>query len=187
MRPSVRFEIFKRDKFTCRYCGGKSPEAILEIDHVLPLTAGGTDEPDNLVTACFICNRGKAARLLTGISIPPESDLHEKAILLAEQELQIAEYNFWKAKQRAREDREIADLAQRWQVRWGGTYWQVSDVRAFLRALGYVELLEVLELVEDKTVSWAGSSKAYSAWRFFCGICHRRIEGRVRDAESDDP
>ena len=44
----LRFEVFKRDDFTCRYCGRKSPEAILEVDHVIPRSRKGTDDPENL-------------------------------------------------------------------------------------------------------------------------------------------
>lgn len=58
----TRFAIFKRDDFTCRYCGRQSPEVRLEIDHIKPVVDGGTDEPHNLKTACFDCNRGKGAR-----------------------------------------------------------------------------------------------------------------------------
>ena len=54
-----RFIIFRRDKYTCRYCGRTSPAVTLEVDHKIPRSQGGTDDEDNLVTACFDCNRGK--------------------------------------------------------------------------------------------------------------------------------
>jgi len=57
-----RFEVFKRDKFTCQYCGAKGGR--LEVDHVTPLCQGGTDEIENLKTACFNCNRGKSGTAL---------------------------------------------------------------------------------------------------------------------------
>lgn len=57
----VRFEVFKRDKFTCQYCGQKAPEVVLVCDHVHPVAHGGPDEILNLVTACFGCNAGKGA------------------------------------------------------------------------------------------------------------------------------
>jgi hypothetical protein len=56
---SVRFRVFKRDKFTCIYCGQKSPNVVLELDHRTPVVKGGESKEDNLVTACFECNRGK--------------------------------------------------------------------------------------------------------------------------------
>ncbi len=55
----TRFEVFKRDSFTCQYCGNSSPEIILEIDHIKPVSKGGDNELTNLITSCFDCNRGK--------------------------------------------------------------------------------------------------------------------------------
>jgi len=57
----TRYEVLRRDEFTCRYCGGKSPEVELHVDHVNPVALGGTDSPDNLVAACRDCNLGKAS------------------------------------------------------------------------------------------------------------------------------
>jgi 5-methylcytosine-specific restriction endonuclease McrA len=33
----TRFEVFKRDKFTCQFCGNEAPNVILEIDHLKPV------------------------------------------------------------------------------------------------------------------------------------------------------
>lgn len=55
----LRHEVMKRDNFTCRYC--RSTEGVLTIDHVVPVTLGGTDEPDNLVACCTDCNAGKSS------------------------------------------------------------------------------------------------------------------------------
>lgn len=57
----LRFEILRRDGYTCRYCGAKAPDATLTVDHVIPVTLGGGDEPNNLVTACRDCNAGKSS------------------------------------------------------------------------------------------------------------------------------
>lgn len=53
----IRFQVFKRDKFTCQYCGRSGVE--LEVDHITPVASGGTNDIDNLITACKDCNRGK--------------------------------------------------------------------------------------------------------------------------------
>lgn len=65
----LRFEVFKRDKFTCQYCGRKAPDVILEIEHVKPVVAGGTNDMLNLVAACEGCNDGKGARLLSDTAV----------------------------------------------------------------------------------------------------------------------
>ncbi len=59
---SLRYAILSRDSFTCRYCGAQAPHVYLEVDHVVPKSHGGSNDPGNLVTACFDCNRGKKAR-----------------------------------------------------------------------------------------------------------------------------
>lgn len=57
----MRFAIFRRDGFACRYCGGMAPTAKLVVDHVVPVARGGSGHHSNLITACFECNAGKAA------------------------------------------------------------------------------------------------------------------------------
>lgn len=53
----IRAFIFKRDNYTCQYCGRRG--ARLECDHVIPVAQGGNSDVENLVTACFACNRSK--------------------------------------------------------------------------------------------------------------------------------
>lgn len=60
----LRFEILRRDNHTCQYCGEKAPDVTLHVDHVKPKTLGGTDGPENLVTACKDCNTGKTSSSL---------------------------------------------------------------------------------------------------------------------------
>lgn len=60
-----RFDILERDNFTCQTCGAKqSDDVLLEVDHIKPVSKGGTNDLDNLVTLCYKCNRGKGARIL---------------------------------------------------------------------------------------------------------------------------
>lgn len=56
----IRTEVFKRDAFTCQYCGRKPPEVVLQIDHIKPVAKGGTNDIINLITACRDCNLGKS-------------------------------------------------------------------------------------------------------------------------------
>jgi len=60
----LRFEVFKRDGFACQYCGRRPPLVSIEVDHIEPILEGGTDDIDNLTTACFDCNRGKAGEII---------------------------------------------------------------------------------------------------------------------------
>lgn len=66
--PRVRFEVFKRDSFTCQYCGKKAPDVVLNVDHIDPVANGGTNELFNLLTSCFECNSGKRDKKLSDSS-----------------------------------------------------------------------------------------------------------------------
>ena len=68
----VRFEIFKRDNFTCQYCGAKADQHALEVDHINPRTLGLDHDMANLTTACIPCNSGKGEVPLDRPA--PESD-----------------------------------------------------------------------------------------------------------------
>lgn len=69
IRKSVRFEVLKRDSFTCQYCGQKAPDVVLEVDHITPVADGGTNDILNLVTSCRECNAGKSDRRLSDDSV----------------------------------------------------------------------------------------------------------------------
>lgn len=63
-RPSVKLnkqEVFRRDNYTCQYCGRNDLE--LTLDHVIPRRLGGKHSWDNLVTACKVCNHRKGGRM----------------------------------------------------------------------------------------------------------------------------
>ncbi len=64
-RPIVKLtknEIFRRDNYTCQYCG-KIPKQ-LTIDHIVPRRLGGPHSWENLATACPACNHRKGGRML---------------------------------------------------------------------------------------------------------------------------
>jgi hypothetical protein len=65
----IRFEVFKRDSFTCQYCGKTAPDTILHVDHIEPVSKGGNDHILNLVTSCRDCNLGKSNRRLDDSSV----------------------------------------------------------------------------------------------------------------------
>ena len=75
-------EIFRRDEYTCQYCGHKTMQ--LTVDHVVPRFRGGTHAWSNLVAACPPCNRKKGGRLLEEVRMrlrrapkePPRSALY---------------------------------------------------------------------------------------------------------------
>ncbi len=63
----LRNFIFKRDNYTCKYFGERGKK--LECDHIYPVSLGGDHSEENLVTACFKCNRSKRSKTLQEWSV----------------------------------------------------------------------------------------------------------------------
>lgn len=56
--------IYKRDAFTCQYCGKLASKARLTIDHIYPKSKGGDTSWMNCVACCVYCNTKKADKIL---------------------------------------------------------------------------------------------------------------------------
>lgn len=59
LRPKLAKLVFERDEHKCKYCGSTKK---LEIDHIVPLAKGGTNDLENLQILCKTCNSRKGAR-----------------------------------------------------------------------------------------------------------------------------
>ncbi|HEU4394835.1 MAG TPA: HNH endonuclease [Planctomycetota bacterium] len=59
-----RRNLYRRDNFTCQYCGSQPGTELLSIDHVVPRSRGGRSTWENCVLACLDCNKRKASRTL---------------------------------------------------------------------------------------------------------------------------
>lgn len=61
VKPSIRFQILKRDNYACKMCGASATDgAKLEIDHITPVSRGGQNNEENLQVLCRDCNIGKS-------------------------------------------------------------------------------------------------------------------------------
>lgn len=94
LSKKTRFEVFKRDSFTCQYCGAQAPDVVLRVDHINPVAGGGDNDILNLITACEPCNQGKGARTLDDNSV------------IAKQKAQLDELN---------ERREQLEMMLQWR------------------------------------------------------------------------
>jgi hypothetical protein len=56
----LRLQILIRDNYKCSICGRPKDEVSLEVDHIIPISKGGTDELNNLAALCKNCNLGKS-------------------------------------------------------------------------------------------------------------------------------
>ena len=92
----TRFEVFKRDKFTCQYCGMAAPYVTLHVDHIVPVAHGGTNDMENLVTSCMSCNLGKGTILV-------DEDDDESKLVLGKRLRNVDRWNIL-----------VADLESKW-------------------------------------------------------------------------
>lgn len=62
---NTRTMVLERDNYTCQMCGRTRYDGVkLEVDHIIPVAKGGSDNINNLQTLCFDCNRGKSDKIL---------------------------------------------------------------------------------------------------------------------------
>lgn len=167
LSKKTRFSVFKRDAFTCQYCGRTPPQVILEVDHIHPVSKGGKNGTDNLITACFDCNRGKSGDLLTSI---PQT-IAQKSEVLAEREAQIKAFNSLLKKKRQREDSFIDDLEAIFIDEYPGNCF-TSKFKESIRH-NFMSHLDNETLINAmfKACSQGRCRSPVDATKYFCGIC----------------
>lgn len=174
----MRFEIFRRDNHTCRYCGDKAPDIKLTVDHVLPEALGGNDEPTNLVAACQDCNNGKT-------SIAPDSPLVDDI----DQAAAVWNAALAKAQEEAAEQFDLKEqLIEFFDDEWAARTpsfaelpidYEYTVVDFHTKGLSTDELVEAINIAAGKR----GSIAQRQMWSYFCGICWnkiRELEKRAR-------
>ena len=166
-----RFDVFKRDGFACQYCGATPPNAVMEVDHIVPVASGGGNGEANLITACFDCNRGKAANSLESI---PES-LASKAEIAAEKEAQLKSYEQLLRRQTRRKEKAVKDVEAVFQETFPGRQFSAAfrgSVKTFLDRMPAPKVVDSMEYACGRMVD-AGADRAL---KYFCGICWGKIK-----------
>lgn len=181
----TRFEVFKRDDFQCRYCGARAPEMILHVDHVVPVCDGGSDEEDNLVTACEGCNLGKGpiglANKHAPISKDAASDLTEKTDQMAAYREAMADWIV------ERDEYRHAVAVSVYDAIWGHETpdrmlgkKDTSSACRFMEKLGFRAVLMLAEEVGSKTHKFYDFHRA---WKYFYACCRNQIASAEGDQE----
>lgn len=180
----TRFEVFKRDRFTCQYCGRMSPDVILEVDHIKPIAEGGTNKMINLITSCRDCNRGKGKRKL---SDDAELKKQQKELVdLADKREQAEMMIKWRDSMidiTTEQGKSIGRLIQSFTGLELNQY-GMSRVMALLRRFGYNEVWEATEI--SFTHYYNGEPESFSeACRKIGGICHNRKKQKEEEQNGD--
>lgn len=178
----TRFEVFKRDRFTCAYCGRTPPEVLLHVDHVVPLAAGGSDDITNLITACATCNLGKGPRMLEEGTAPVVG--RATVAELQERIDQAKAYMEAIAGTRAVQEDQVQMVIDAWARVYGavikegpdGPYWWLGrgifpERRSIARFLKDIPLHQVLDAVDITVGRWPVADDR--TCRYFYGVCSR--------------
>ena len=185
MSKGLRFAVLSRDGHTCQYCGRKPPEVKLAVDHVVPVSAGGTNQPDNLVAACVDCNAGKGTKM----SLLPVDNGALAARLQAFKERR----KILRATLKAERDLERTQTERAWIVAsaWNKAFQHTPepgkkesiDSRFFAAILNYLIVLPVevlLSMVHNCETKWRGGylDSETGAMKYFCGAMSNRRRER---------
>lgn len=173
----TRFEVFKRDNFTCQYCGRTPPAVVLHVDHIVPVSKGGDNDQLNLTTACSDCNLGKASKPLSSVITP----LKDQIELERERRKQVIEYE--KFLSRSREEKEA--LVQELGTYWYNLFLSEKDkfcfgkirhptIRRFADHLPKSKITEAMEIGVSRFFPQSETQDG-QAFRYFCGVCWRMI------------
>ena len=175
----LRFEVLKRDSFTCQYCGSQAPDVILEIDHVNPVASGGDNDILNLITSCKDCNSGKGAKQLSDASVIEK----QKAQLaeLNEKRLQLEMMIEWKQELKGINDSAVDSIEEMF---FCGTERCLTesgrcDLSKWIKKYGFQEVWDSAEIsrgqyfVIDKEGELTPES-ASKAFKYIPRVAHNR-------------
>ena len=182
----TRFEVFKRDSFTCQYCGRKAPDVILVIDHIEPVSKGGTNDILNLITSCRDCNAGKSDRRLADTTVLDKR--RQQLEELQERKDQIEMMFQWQKGLLDIDDQVVSKLSEYWSEQVPGFSLNENGIkmlRRLKRKFGVDEIMTAMKIASEQYLEYVDRKPTKDsvelAWKKVGGIC------TIRRREKDNP
>lgn len=178
----TRFEVLRRDDYTCRYC--RSKDNPLTLDHVVPVALGGTDDPSNLVACCRDCNAGKSSSSPDASLVAQVSD---EAVRWAAAMKRAAEDA---AAKRTNNAAILTHFKEHVWDSWTYTYkgeertvdlppdWEAAILRQLDAGLTMDDLTEAVDTA--MRAQWVRSGE----FRYFMGVCKHMMLDRIEAARA---
>ena len=169
----MRFEVFKRDKFTCQYCGRSVPDVILHVDHIKPVAKGGKNNIMNLITSCQDCNLGKGAKELSDDSVVKKQQEQLKA--LADKNEQLEMMLQWREELQSFENKEVDAVNSKIASlsKWSANDIGKSTIKSWIKRYSIQVVLDAVDIAFDKY--YDGSEPSWEiAFNKIGGICHNK-------------
>lgn len=169
----LRFEVFKRDKFICQYCGAKAPDVLLQVDHIHPVAEGGGNDILNLLTSCQSCNGGKGA-----VPLSDAAALDRQRDILADLETrrqQIEMMVRWRDELQSISEDAVSAIDNRIRAKskYGLSEDGRADVRRWLKRFTVADLMHASDEAMDVYLRWQGDEPTSESW----GIAFSKIPG----------
>lgn len=174
----VRFEVFKRDSFTCQYCGASAPDVVLQVDHIDPVSKGGEHSVMNFITSCQGCNAGKSDRLISDDSVIKRQK--EQLDQLNERREQIEMMLKWREAMNDIDSYQVEVIAAEWKTMAIGYQLNAEGlrtVRKLLKKYGLPAVMDALSIIADQYLEFADDGRATVS---SVGIAWGKLSGVLR-------
>jgi len=167
----MRFDVFKRDSFTCQYCGKKAPDVVLHCDHIKAVADGGTTDLLNLITACVACNLGKS-----DVPLDDSTTINKQLAQLdelQERREQIEMMMDWKTELLALQQDTVTQAAECWSCLVPGFSLNErgqQNLKKWLRKYPLANVLEAMQRSVEQYVNGPATSEdVEAAWKYSGG------------------
>lgn len=182
----LRFEVFKRDRFTCQYCGKQAPDVVLHVDHLDPVSKGGGNDILNLVTSCSDCNMGKGAR-----EISDDAEIKKQRAQLeelSERRDQLEAMVRWRDEIRDIDASALESIELHWEDEAYPSILTATgraSLKKLLNKFGFAILSEAITRVSAQYIKFndegATNESAISAFHKLGGVCYFLKNPEMRD------
>ena len=173
----IRFEVFKRDNFTCQYCGKMAPDVVLEIDHINPIANGGDNNILNLITSCHDCNRGKGKRTLKDNQELKKQQQQLKELSKKKEQLEMMMK--WKEELDSFDDMQVEKIEELGEYTF--SKYGRDLVKKYIKKYGFEEVYESMKIALEQYFVSGDKNSGEMAFQKLGGILHNR------QAQKDNP
>ena len=176
----MRFEVFKRDKFTCQYCGRTVPEVILHVDHIKPVAKGGKNDIMNLITSCSDCNLGKGARELSDDSVVKKQQKQIQELAAKNEQLEMLLK--WRDELQIFSEKEVNAVCNRIATlsKWGPSDVGRKKIKKLIQNFSLQLVLDAVDIAFEEY--YDGTEMSWNvAFNKLGGICNNKTR---KDADN---
>jgi hypothetical protein len=184
---SLRFEVFKRDSFKCQYCGAEAPNVLLHVDHIEPVSKGGTNDITNLITACEGCNNGKSNVPLSEHAAVQKARTQLDELQARREQLELMME--WRKGLRSINDQTLDGIVAYWNHYTPGRYLSETGRSSMSKLLAKFTVDELCAAMDVAARSYLKFDKEGHATSESCDMAIWKIGGicRVNRASVENP